>query len=106
MYDDGEEGLFGLDLGVASCVIALWAAGRIPFSSCNGGAFGDMHHERNPLVAFFAMRAWLPVLMTMAEEANVGLINSGDGLGRLRRNSKHAWVRKSCYGPEAGSFEH
>ncbi|MDT4967574.1 MAG: hypothetical protein QOJ64_2311 [Acidobacteriota bacterium] len=80
LYDDEEEGLFGLDLGVASSVIALSAARCVPFSSCNGGAFGDMHHERIPLVAFFAMRAWLPVLVSMAEEANVGIVNSGDGL--------------------------
>jgi hypothetical protein len=42
--DEGDEGLFGLDLGVASSVVALSAARCIPFSSCNGGAFGD-HHE-------------------------------------------------------------
>lgn len=80
LYDDGDEAIFGLDLGVAACVIALSAARCIPFSSCNGGALGDMHQERYPLVAFFAMRAWLPALMSMAEEASVGLVNSGDGL--------------------------
>lgn len=65
--------LCGLDLGVASTVAMLSAAGMITCSSCNGGAFGGHHHELYPLVAFFAKPYHLPVLMRCAEKANIGL---------------------------------
>jgi hypothetical protein len=80
LYDEGDEGLFGLDLGVASSVVALSAARCIPFSSCNGGAFGDHHEEAFPLVSFFVKPAWVSLLLEITTTANVGLYNSGDGL--------------------------
>jgi hypothetical protein len=80
LYDEGDEGLFGLDLGVASSVVALSAARCIPFSSCNGGAFGDHHEEAFPLVSFFVKPAWVSLLLEIATTANVGIYNSGDGL--------------------------
>jgi len=80
LYDEGDEGLLGLDLGVASSVVALSAARCIPFSSCNGGAFGDHHQEAFPLVSFFVKPAWVSLLLEIATTANVGLYNSGDGL--------------------------
>src|SRR5437867_963142 len=46
--DDLEDCLMGLDLGVASAVAALSAAGCIPVASCNGGVLGDAHHEKYP----------------------------------------------------------
>ncbi len=51
---ESDEGLFGLDIGVASAVIALSAARCIPCSSCNGGAYGGSHQERHPVIAFYA----------------------------------------------------
>jgi hypothetical protein len=69
----GAFELCGLDVGVASTVAMLSAAGMITCSSCNGGAFGGGHHETYPLVAFFAKPFHLPILIRCAEEANVGL---------------------------------
>jgi hypothetical protein len=80
LYERGECLLMGLDLGVASSVAALSAARCIPFTSCNGGVFGQMHQEAHPLVAFYAKPAWIPELMAAAEEANAGLYNSGEAL--------------------------
>ncbi|WP_231029255.1 hypothetical protein [Sphingomonas sp. IC-56] len=68
-----------LDLGVASTVAALSAAGCITISSCNGGAHGDHHHERYPLVAFYARRQHVPLLLSAAELAGVGIENDPDG---------------------------
>ena len=80
LYED-DEGLLGLDIGVASAVVALSAAGAIPFSSCNAGAYGGSHHEEHPLVAFFAKPKQLVFLLEAAEEAGVGL--EGDSSGAV-----------------------
>ena len=53
LYED-PDGIYGLDLGVAGAVIALSAGRRIPFSSCNAGAFDAHHHEVYPVIAFYA----------------------------------------------------
>jgi len=68
-----------IDLGVASTVAALSAAGCITVASCNGGSYGDHHHERYPLVAFYARRQQVPLLIDAAERAGVGLENDPDG---------------------------
>lgn len=65
--------MMGLDLGVASAVVALSAAGCVPFASCNGGAFGGLHHESHPLVAFLARREHVPLLLEAAERSGVGM---------------------------------
>lgn len=77
IYDDGE--LHGLDLGVATATVALSAAGCVPFSSCNGAAFGGHHNEHYPLVAFFCRPNAVELLSQCALEASVGLSNGGDG---------------------------
>ncbi len=75
---EGPEGLYGLDVGVASVVVALSAARCIPFSSCNGGALGDGHHnEQYPLVAFYARPLIAEVILRCAELANVGIHDHG-----------------------------
>lgn len=82
-YDDPDidfGALMGLDIGVASVVLALSASGCAPFTSCNGGAFGDSHHESHPLVAFFARQAVAPLLLECAEETDVGLVRAEGGL--------------------------
>jgi len=78
-YDEYFDYLLGLDLGIASCVIALNAAGCITHSSCNGGVFGNHHHEEYPLVALFAKRLIVPVLLACAEASGAGLENEGGG---------------------------
>ena len=71
--------LMGLDVGVASTVVALSAARCTPVSSCNGGVFGRRHHESYPLVLFCARPAQVPLLLTVSVKADVGLINAGSG---------------------------
>jgi hypothetical protein len=71
--------LYGLDIGVASTVVALSAARCVPFTSCNGGAFGAAHYERYPLAAFFAKRATAELLLEKAAEADIGLEQGGNG---------------------------
>lgn len=68
-----ERYLFGLDLGVASSVIALSAATCVPFSCCNAGAFGDHHQEKFPLVAFYTRRNIADLILAAAEESGIGL---------------------------------
>ena len=65
----------GLDIGVASTVAVLSAAGFIPCTSCNAGAFGGIHHETYPIVAFYAQPQYVPLLLQCAEESEVGLDN-------------------------------
>lgn len=78
LYED-PEGLIGLDIGVASSVVALSAARCLPFSSCNGGAFGGNHYESHPVVAFCAKAELVPLLLDCAEIADVGLITDTHG---------------------------
>jgi hypothetical protein len=79
--DEEEVGLKlkSLDVGVASTVLALAAARCIPCASCNGGIFGDHHHEDHPLVVFFARENWIPALLEASEIAGVGLENATEG---------------------------
>lgn len=76
---DDDPALFGLDLGVASTVLALSSAGCVPFSSCNGAVFGGHHNEQYPLVAFFGRAKMTSLLVECAESAEVGLRNAADG---------------------------
>ena len=80
---EATEYLKGLDLGVASSVLALSAAQCVTFSSCNGGALGDFHHERHPLVSFFPKRKWIPVLLECARKSGTGLENQDGGALQL-----------------------
>jgi hypothetical protein len=73
LYEEPDEHLYGLDLGVASSVVALSATRCVPFSSCNAGAFRGHHYEIYPLVAFFARPLMVDVLLLCAREANTGL---------------------------------
>lgn len=76
---ESDEDLYGLDIGVASIVVALSAARCVPFSSCNGGVFGGHHYETHPLVAFFARPWMVPLLLSLATEADIGLVNRPEG---------------------------
>jgi|GEM_PF-1557001 len=75
LYQD-PEGIYGLDIGVASTVVALSASRCVPFTSCNAGALGGgTHHEWHPLVAFYAPSAVIELLLRCAEASAVGLTN-------------------------------
>jgi hypothetical protein len=80
LYEEPDEHLHGLDIGVASAVAALSATGCPPIASCNAGAFGDSHREHYPLVAFFAFHDALPAIQSAAEKADAGLENGHDGM--------------------------
>lgn len=83
---DGPDGLWGLDVGVASAVIALSALGATPFISCNAGFFGGAHPASRPYVAFYLANADPTLLKKVAEEADVGL-ETEDGVLRLYARS-------------------
>ena len=68
--------LNGLDLGVASAVVALSAANCAPIASCNGGAG---HHEDYPCVAFYCPKVRLPDLLKAAALTGCGLESGGSG---------------------------
>lgn len=79
LYEE-PEGIYGLDIGVASTVVALSACRCVPFTSCNAGALGGGSHlEWHPLVAFYAPAAVAELLLRTAEEAGVGLTNDEGG---------------------------
>ena len=80
-FTEDPGGMMGLDIGVASTVAALSAAGCVPFASCNGGAFGGPHHESHPLVAFCARREHVPLLLEAAERTGVGM--GSDEMGEV-----------------------
>ena len=68
--------LGGLDVGVASSVVALAAAGCVPFSSCNAGSFGGEHREAFPLVVCCAKSDVCSLLVACAKEGKSGLQDS------------------------------
>jgi hypothetical protein len=74
--DEDEALLYGLDLGVASAVLALSASGCVPISSCNGA---PNHSEAYPLILFRCRRARLPDIVAVAETTGCGLENGSDG---------------------------
>lgn len=78
-FDLSGTPLYGLDIGVASTVLALSAARCVPFSSCNGGVFGGKHHEVYPVVAFYAKPETANLLLSVATEVEVGIENNGYG---------------------------
>src|SRR5271163_2404135 len=78
-YDESAVKLYGLDIGVASSVVALSAARCVPFASCNGAAFGGRHHEVYPLVAFYAKPPTADLLLAVATEADIGIENGAYG---------------------------
>ncbi|MGE0294498.1 MAG: hypothetical protein AB7P97_19265 [Hyphomonadaceae bacterium] len=75
--------LWGLDVGVASAVIAVSAAGCVPFSSCNAGAFGRHHNSTYPNVGFYMRAPTLPTMLACAERAGVSLTPGYDGSALL-----------------------
>ena len=68
--------LWDLDIGVASTVLALSAAGCAPTTSCRGGSG---HAQPFPVVKFFCSPAGVPDIMAVASEAECGLVVEADG---------------------------
>ena len=80
IQDAAKFDLLDLDLGVASATLALSAAGCIPFTSCNGGAFGGVHSEEYPLVAFYLPQSAVDQVERAARRSGVGLHHDQQGL--------------------------
>jgi len=80
---DPAEGLWELDIGVASATIALSALGAIPVGSCNAGGFGGHHQASRPYVAFYLAATDPELLTSIARDANVGLSNAAEGLVQI-----------------------
>lgn len=78
-----EEELFGLDVGVASAVVAVSALGGIPVASCNAGEFGGLHQAQEPYVAAFLPADQGPKFERLAVAAAVGVVVGEDGLLRV-----------------------
>jgi|GEM_PF-2969690 len=88
-YDD-TGALFGLDLGVASSVLALLAAGCITISSCNGSSG---HTENYPVVIFRSRPNWVYFLLEVAEKTECGLDNAEAGTIVLFANDVHSIIQ-------------
>jgi hypothetical protein len=85
--------LWSLDMGVASVVLALSAAGCVPFTSCNGGAFGGRHYEKYPLVGFYLPAELATILPAIISEAGVGLYQHGGGVFQVYARSIPGMMR-------------
>ena len=78
-----DEGLWQLDVGVASAAIALSAFGAVPVGSCNAGGFGGQHQGAHPYVTLFLGAAAAESIVSVAQAARVGLSDAGDGLAQI-----------------------
>jgi hypothetical protein len=78
-----SDGLWGLDIGVASATIALSALGAIPVGSCNAGGFGGHHQGAYPYVSFFLGGAPPEFVVSISRAASVGLRSDADGLAQI-----------------------
>lgn len=86
-YETWIEICEGLDLGVASAVVALSAAGCIPLASCNGSAG---HAELCPVIVFRCPQHFIPTLLRIASDAGCRLQNAEEGAIALFSNDiKH-----------------
>lgn len=74
-----EAELEGLELGVASAVVALSVIGCIPYTSCNGGRFGGAHVAEVLIVGFYVRPALVAQIREAAARAGVGLTNDRCG---------------------------
>jgi hypothetical protein len=78
--NEPADGLWGLDIGVASAVAAFSVLGGTPVSSCNAGGFGGTHAAKHPYVAGYLPLTAAGALLNAAEAANVGVATASDGL--------------------------
>ena len=90
---DPIEELCGLDVGVASAVLAISALGAIPVSSCNGGCFGPPHQAQHPYVAFYLPKDHAVRILDLAEAADIGLGVDSDGIAQIYSRTVHDFLR-------------
>lgn len=77
--DECEVEIDGLELGVASVVVALSVIGCIPYTSCNGGLLGGAHAAEVCIVGFYMRPAHVSQVKAAAGQARVGLTNDRCG---------------------------
>lgn len=80
--DDGDA-LCGLDIGVAGAAFVLSALGAVPMGSCNAGGFGGHHVASFPYVAFYLVPDLAEAVLSIADQADVGLDIIDDGIARV-----------------------
>lgn len=80
----------GLELGVASAVVALSTIGCIPYTSCNGGVFGGEHVANLLIVGFYLRPAHVQAVKEACRWAGVGLTNDRNGGVYLVSNNPRA----------------
>lgn len=97
--DEGAAVLWGLDIGVASAVIALSAMGAMPFISCNAGSFGGIHAASRPYIALYLAAAAPEAILALARRAGVGL-EVEDGVVRLYARSALDLLQFACFAEE------
>lgn len=78
--NEPADGLWGLDIGVASAVAAFSVLGGTPVSSCNAGGFGGTHTAEHPYLAGYLPAASVSALLKAAEASDVGAATADDGL--------------------------
>lgn len=78
--NEPADGLWGLDIGVASAVAAFSVLGGAPVSSCNAGGFGGTQTAEHPYVPGYLPTATAGALLKAAEAADVGVATADDGL--------------------------
>ncbi len=78
--NEPADGLWGLDIGVASAVAAFSVLGGTPVSSCNAGGFGGTHTAEHPYVAGYLPAVAADALLEAAAAADVGVAMADDGL--------------------------
>ena len=78
--NEPADGLWGLDIGVASAVVAFSVLGGTPVSSCTAGGFGGTHAAEHPYVAGYLPTAAAGALLEAAAAADVGVATADDGL--------------------------
>lgn len=81
-----------LELGTASAVVALSVVGCIPYTSCNGGAFGGEHVTEFLVVGFYLRPPQAPAVRAAAQSAGVVLTNDPTGGVYVVTNDPQAMV--------------
>ena len=88
-----SDGLWELDIGVASATVALSVLGAVPVGSCNAGGFGGQHQGGHPYVAFYLGTAAPETIIALARAADVGLRCDEAGLVQIFATGDFALFR-------------
>ena len=96
--DMSEVGWMWIDPLVGSSVVALFEAGAVTFTACNGQ---EGHFERHPLVAFWCEEDKLPRILSAVESAGIHI----DGVKGDSDNYLVVWTEESLSKMRDFAFE-